>query len=173
VLVAAGYGAGFFESPVPGAYDMEYESVVVQAEARWAISQTTRLSFGYDRDFQPSFIGNFYRRDRGYATFQALIERSFLLGVEAAVGYYEFGAIVAPDGSTPIGSSTSRGDIRVEARLFAEYRFTDWLGVNGTVGYTGNFTDYAYRVDEGTGAFLIDPADYHKFELWLGVRAFY
>ncbi|MCZ7687700.1 MAG: hypothetical protein M5U28_56745 [Sandaracinaceae bacterium] len=68
VLASAGYAAGFFDSPV-ATYDMEYESLVAQLEARWQISQQVRLVFGYDRDFQPSFIGNFYRRDRGYAEF--------------------------------------------------------------------------------------------------------
>jgi hypothetical protein len=173
VLAAVGYGAGFYSSPTT-TYDMEYESVVINAEARWQISQQVRLNFGYDRDFQPSFLGNFYRRDRGYAAIQALIERSFLIGVNASVGYYEFGASVNPDGTTMLGSTYQRGDIRIESQLFAEYRFTEWLGVNGTIGYTGNFTDYEYRVEVGAGApLVIDPAGFHKFEAWLGVRAFY
>lgn len=45
-------------------------------------------------------------------------------------------------------------------------------GVNGTVRYTGNFTDFNYQIDTG-GAPIIDPAGYNKFEAWLGVRVFY
>ncbi len=172
VLAAVGYGAGFFDSPV-GTYDMEYESLVAQLEARWQISRQVRLVFGYDRDFQPSFIGNFYRRDRGYANFQALIDRVFLIGVSAEVGGYEFGTIVQPDGSTMVGSSLFRTDVRLIGALFAEYRFTDWLGVNGTLRYTGNFTDFQYRVDLPGGGSVLDPAGFNKFEAWLGVRVFY
>ncbi len=63
--------------------------------------------------------------------------------------------------------------MRLIAGIFAEYRFTDWLGVNGTLRYTGNFTDYTYTIDPGTGGALPDPAGYNKFEAWLGVRVFY
>lgn len=175
VLAMVGYAAGFYNSPPTAAtYDMEYESLVAQLEARWQISQQMRLVFGYDRDFQPSFIGNFYRRDRGYANFQTIIDRVFLIGVSAEVGGYEFGIIVQPDGATPAGSSLTRSDIRVIGSLFAEYRFTDWLGVNGTLRYTGSFTDFQYFVtDPMMPAPILDPAGYHKFEAWLGVRVFY
>lgn len=172
VLVAAGYGAGFYNEGLGGAYRQDYESVVINAEARWQISEPVRLSFGYDRDFQPSFVGNFYRRDRGYANFQAIIERVVLVGVEASVGYYEFGAVIGADGM-PTGTTLNRGDIRVTGELFLEWRIQDWLGVNGTVGYTGNFTDYVYFIDLPSGGTVMDPADFHKVELWLGVRAFY
>lgn len=167
VLALVGYGAGFFDSPPSRMYDQEYESVVAQLEARWQIVPQARLVFGYDRDFQPSFVGNFYRVDRGYANFQMLIGGAFLLGLEASFGGYEFGAVVLADGST-----RQRTDLRFIGTLFAEYRFTEWLGVNGTVRYTGNFTDFQYQIDTG-GAPIIDPAGYNKFEAWLGARVFY
>ena len=34
------------------------------------------------------------------------------------------------------------------------------------------FTDYVYNVPTGMGL-VLDPANFNKFELWLGVRAFY
>lgn len=169
VLAAAGYAAGFYSDTFT--YDQEYESFVAQVEARWKITDNTRLNFGYDRDFQPSFIGNFYRQDRGYANFQTIIDGAFLLGVEASFGYYEFGAIVLPDGMTPVGTSLGRGDFRLIGSVFGEYRFTDWLGVNATLQYTGAFTDYQYRVMRPVDP--IDPAGFNKFEAWLGVRVFY
>ncbi len=170
VLAMAGYAAGFFNSV--GAYDQEYESVIAQIEARWQIEQNTRLTFGYVRDFQPSFLGNFYRLDRGFANFQVLIGGSFLLGVEIGGGYYEFGAIVQPDGMTAVGSSVDRGDVRLDAEIFAEYRFTDWLGVNATLQYNGSFTDFQYRIDSDTGP-VPNPAGFNKFQAWFGVRVFY
>lgn len=172
VLGMVGYAAGFFSSRVPATYDQEYESVIAQVEARWQIEQNTRLAFGYDRDFQPSFLGNWYRRDRGYVNFQWLFDGSFLLGLEVSLGGYEFGRIVRPDGMTPAGSSLTRADIRVDGRLFAEYRFTDWLGLNATLQYTGSFTDFSYSVPTTMGP-VVDPAGFNKFQAWLGVRVFY
>lgn len=174
VLALVGYGAGFFDTPSPATYDMDYESIVAQLEARWQITPQMRLVFGYDRDFQPSFVGNFYRRDRGYANFQTVIDRVFLVGLAAEVGGYEFGAIVQPDAMTPVGSSLTRSDIRIIGELFAEYRFTDWLGVNGTLRYSGAFTDFRYRVPiDPSMPPVLDPAGFSKFEAWLGVRVFY
>ena len=79
---------------------------------------------------------------------------------------------MAADGATMIGNSTERTDIRFSGSLFAEYRFTEWLGVNGNFQYMGNFTDFAYRVDL-MGTPILDPAQFNKIELWLGVRVFY
>lgn len=169
VLAMAGYAAGFFDSPAGAAYDQEYESLVAQLEARWQIIPAARLVFGYNRDFQPSFVGNFYRVDRGYANFQTTIGGSFLLGIEASFGGYEFGAVVLADGRI-----VPRQDLRFIGTLFAEYRFTEWLGVNGTVRYTGAFTDFQYFIPaDPPDSPIIDPAGYNKVELWLGVRVFY
>lgn len=176
-----GYAAGFFMLPrgadpaVRAAYSQEYDSIVAQVEARWQIAEGIRLSLGYDRDFFAAFLGNYYSRDRGYANFQALLAGSFLLGIEADVGYLDYGNPIGPDGMAIGGGTTDtahREDVRVGAGLFAEYRFTDWLAVNGTARYTGTFTDFRYDIDIGTGV-ILDPASYNKVELFLGVRAFY
>lgn len=170
VLAMAGYAAGFFDSGIPG-YDQDFDSFIAQAQLTWRMDQNARLLVGYDRGFRPSFVGNFYSQDRGYAAFQVTLLGSLLLGLEAGVGYLDFGQMVAPDGS-PLGSSTNREDIRVDASLFAEYRFTDWLGLNATLAYLGDFTDFRYNIVTGPGV-VLDPAGYNKFEAWLGVRVFY
>jgi hypothetical protein len=174
VLASVGYAAGFFDTPatLAGSYDQNFESVVAQVEARWQIEENTRLTFGYDRDFRPSFIGNWFRQDRGYANFQWLFAGRFLLGVNASLGYYEFGRIVQPDGAAA-GSSLTRDDIRFIGSLFGEYRFTNWLGVNATLRYTGSFTDFSYRIDVPGMTPFLDPAGFNKFEAWAGVRVFY
>lgn len=177
-----GYAAGFFILPrgadpaVRAAYSQEYDSIVAQVEARWQVAEGIRLSIGYDRDFFAAFLGNYYSRDRGYANFQALVAGSFLLGIEADVGYLDYGNPINPMGMAIGGGGTDtahREDVRVSAGLFAEYRFTDWLAVNGTARYTGTFTDFRYDIDTGVGALIPDPASYNKVELFLGVRAFY
>ena len=178
LLGMVGYSAGFFDSAAagaPGGYDQDYDSVVVQAQASWTITQGTLLNLGYTRSFAPSLIGNYFSQDRGYATFQTMFAGSFLLGVQAGVGYVDFGQVVGPDG-TMVGRTLDRNDVRVDASLFAEYRFTDWLGVNGSLGYQGDFTDFQYQVMVGSPMMtmtLLEPAGYNKFEAWLGVRVFY
>lgn len=173
-----GYAAGFYQSVNP-AYDQDYDAPVGQLELRWTIVEGSRLSLGYDRDFQAAFLGNYYSRDRGYVAFQTMIAGVFLLGIDAEVAYVDYGVITAPLGPTgvpmPIGNLPSREDIRVAAGLFAEYRFTDWLGINASARYMGAFTDYRYNLpDPGPPpSVLLDPGAYNKFEAFLGVRVFY
>ncbi|WP_157069220.1 outer membrane beta-barrel protein [Sandaracinus amylolyticus] len=171
-MVQGGYGAGFFES-IGTTYDQDFDTFLARAELRWRPMQSFRLSFGYDRSVHPSFVGNYYSQDRGYINTQMMFGGAFLLGADLSLAYYDFGQIVAPDGVTPIGNSTERTDVRFIGSLFAEYRFTEWLGVNGTFRYTGSFTDFSYDVPVGGGAVVLDPAQYNKIELWLGVRVFY
>ena len=170
-----GYAAGFFQS-TNAAYAQNYDAPVGQLELRWTVVEGTRLSLGYDRDFQAAFLGNYSSRDRGYVSFQTLVSGVFLLGIDADVAYVDYGIIAAPLGPTgipmPIGNLPSREDIRVGAGLFAEYRFTDWLGINASARYTGVFTDYQYSLGTG-GTAILDPASYNKFEAFLGVRVFY
>lgn len=163
-----GYAAGFFYNS-SAMYAQEYDSLVASVEGRWQINPDVRLSLGYDRDFYAAFLGNYYSRDRGYVSFQALIAGAFLLGIEGDVGYLDYGVVVRPGGGA-VGDRPSREDIRVSGRLFAEYRFTDWLGVNGNLSYNGNFTDFQF-LPMGTAP--IDPASYNRFEAVLGVRVFY
>ena len=173
VLAMVGYQAGFynFANTTMTTFDYDYESITAEINARWQIVENARLTFGYDRHMRPSFIGNYMQQDRGHIAFQTMIEGAFLIGAEVALGYYEFGAILAPDGS-PLGTTLTRSDIRFTGSLFLEYRFTDWLGVNGTFRYTGSFTDYQYSLPVGAAP-ILDPAQFNKVELWLGVRVFY
>lgn len=165
-----GYAAGFFSDPLPG-YAQDYDSIVGQIEARWQISEQSRLAIGYDRGFFASFVGNYYSRDRGYLNFSANINNQVLLGADAEVSYLDFGTIIGPDGM-PFGSNNGRReDIRLGIGATGEYRFTDWLAVTLNARYTGNFTDYAYPIDLTVG--IMDPAQFNKFEVFGGLRIFY
>lgn len=172
VQAMVGYGGGFYpEVTVSGApYNQDYDSIVAQAEFGWNIMEGMRLAIGYDRDFFPSFVGNYFSRDRGYLNYQMLVGGAFLLALDVDVGYVDFGLIRGGSAAMPIIDTTagSRNDIRVGGGLFAEYRFTEWLGVNATFRYTGQFTNYRYS---NTG--FVDPAQFNKFEVFGGVRVFY
>jgi hypothetical protein len=172
VSAMVGYAGGWFD------VRDDIDSFVAQAELRWQATTGLKMAFGYDRNFTPSYVGNFMRNDRTYLNAQLLIGGSFLVGAEASLGFISFGVPVAADGRMELGTnpdgSTTRSDIRLSTSAFAEYRFTNWLGLNATLRYTGDYTDYRYSLREGVGtAPVLDPAGYNKFEGWLGLRAFY
>ncbi len=166
-LVMIGHAAGFYQ------LGDDYDDLVAQAELRFTPSETLKLAIGYDRDVQRSTIGNFFRRDRGYVSFQALISGMILVGIEGGVGYYDFGAALDAAGN-PLGAGmvSSRSDIRVDASLYAEWRLQDWLAITGQLGYLGDFTDFQFNRTV-MGSTVIDPAGFNKFQAWAGVRAFY
>lgn len=177
-----GYGAGFFASPGAGMYVQNYDGVVGSLQLSWTVMQGTRLALGYNRSYNTAQLGNYSSNDRGYVSFSTMIGGVFMLGVDADVTYVDYGVIVGPPGSLPcsVGSSGSAGacvpsreDIRVTASIFAEYRLTDWLGINTTLRYMGDFTSFQYNVMTAMMGTLLDPAGYNKFEAFLGVRVFY
>jgi len=173
-----GYAAGFFNNPSPTTYVQNYDGLVAQAQLSWQIVQGTRLALGYDRNYNTAQLGNYNSTDRGFVAFSTVIGGVFLLNVGGDVGYVDYGIIAPPPGSTmQVGSDShgnpSRQDVRVNASIFAEYRLTDWLGINTTLRYGGDFTDYHYNVAVMSSGTILDPAGYNKFEAFLGVRVFY
>lgn len=162
--VAVGYTASFIKSPL---YD-DYDTVIAHAGLKLRLTPTTTFSFGYDRENQPSIVGLYRIQDRGYLDLQWLMARSFLLGMNFWVAHMRFGNVLNASGMR----LEDRTDIFMQARVFAEYRFTDWLGLNASFAYFGDFTDFEYLVDTTTGP-VTDPAGFNKFEAWLGLRVFY
>ncbi len=175
-LAALGYGAAFMTDDVRDGEELrlrEFDTLLARAELRFRPTVTTNIAVGYERDFLGSLLGNWRVRDRGYLRFNWLIGRSFMLGTHLWLAHLKFGTLLAPDGSV-LGTEEDRTDIVAAANIFAEYRFTDYLGLNATVSYTGNFTDFQYIGSPvGGGAMGLDPANFNKFEAFLGVRLFY
>ncbi len=66
-------------------------------------------------------------------------------------------------------------NLRADATLFGEYRFTDTFGLNATLRYTTNVGNQLLTVTEPTTA-APNPALYalqwQRFEAYLGVRWF-
>lgn len=162
--VAIGYTASFLKNPLLG----DFDSVIAHAGLKFRLTPTTTLGLGYDRDNQGSIVGVYRMQDRGYLDFQWLFARSFMLGVNFWVAYMSFGDVLDGAGM----SLGNRNDVTLQAKLFAEYRFTDYLALSASFAYFGDITDFEYNVDTGTGI-ITDPAGFNKFEAWLGVRVFY
>jgi hypothetical protein len=159
-----GYAAGFFDF-----VGDDYEGVIARVEANWRPRPTIAVIGGYERDFIPSFIGNFTEFNRLHLSTRFVLSGALQLGVRASVSFDKSGLALAPDG-TLLGDQPYRKDIRVQAGIFGEYRFKAWLALFAQVGYLADFTDFQY-----VGATpLLDPAaSYKRFDAWLGLRVFY
>lgn len=161
-----GYGVGFYED------SDDFSDVLVHLEMAYQPRPSMKLAIGYLRDVSTSFVGNFMQQDRIYATGQFLFGGSFLLGVKLALSFDDTGLALTVGGGELLGTQERRSDIRLLGSLFAEYRFTDWLGLNASLSYAAGFTDFDYT-GPASAIYPDAPASYNKFEAWLGLRVFY
>ncbi len=165
-----GYGAGFYE------LGEDYDDIAGALEARFKASQTLRFALGYERGYHSSFVGNYVRRDRGYATGDLMIGGAFLLSAKLFGGLYSYGVPRTGAGALYTTNPDPREDVRLGGSLSGEYRFTDWLAMTASFLYEANLTDYEYDLQftSATGQPVPpDPAGYDKIEAWLGLRVFY
>jgi hypothetical protein len=158
-----GYAAGFYE------IGQNFDGVIARVDTRWRPRPTIAFVAGYERDYRPSFIGNFALINRLHADARFVLAGAFELGLRTWVSFDKSGLALSPDG-TLLGNEPFRKDIRVFAGIFAEYRFKPWLSLFANVGYLADFTDFQYLgIDP-----LLDPAaNYQTFTVWLGLRIFY
>lgn len=161
---AIGYTATFVDNPLFS----DFDSVLALVGLKFRLTPAATLGFGYERENVGSIVGLYRTQDRGYLDFQWLFARSFLLALNTWVARMDFGEIFDATG-TSLGN---RDDIFFSVRLFAEYRFTDYLALNLSFAYTGDFTDFEYQLTTMAGT-IPDPAGFNKVEAWLGVRVFY
>ena len=175
VLALIGWGASFYD----GDTDVDFDSVLAQAELKWFLGeaqenpmqQSGSLSYvavGFTRDFADSFIGTYVERDTGYARFSYLFGGKFILLAEAKVA-----AVVFPEQlRVDYGAQAAQGwtDVQVDGRLFGEYRFLDWLGVNAEVTYTGYFSDTTL---ESGNPNEDNPLAWQRVTAFGGIRAFW
>jgi hypothetical protein len=175
VLGLVGWGASFYDTDT----DHNFDSVLAQAELKWYLSppsaedpmaitsSLSHVAVGFIRDYADSFIGTYLEQDMGYARFSYLFGGKFVLVAEARAG-----AVVFPaQNRTDLGAQASAGwtDAQVNGKLFGEYRFMDWLGVNAEVTYTGYFSSTS----------LAPPGDppnalaFQRVAAFAGLRAFW
>jgi hypothetical protein len=170
LLGMLGWGATFYEPRAQGIAPRQFDSLVANAEARWFIqprpdleaatitSGLSSIALGYTRSFSNSYYGSFYQRDRGYLQFSM-----FLLG--AIAGGLEFGVsrVAYPEVVTMNFQKDSFSQLRIDGRMFGEYRFTDTLAANATLQYD------QVNSEEVNG----EDLDYKRWQAYVGVRLFW
>jgi hypothetical protein len=174
-LAMIGWGASFYNGDV----NPDFDSLLAQAEVKWyfvpppganplsAPSNLSNVAVGFVRDFEDAFIGSYLERNRGYARFSYLFAGQFLLVSEAGVGSVTYPQLPAPAFSLGGDAAAGWTDLRVDGKLFGEYRFLDWLGANLEFTYGGYFSDTQLTTDGAT-----DVLGFQRFSIFGGVRAF-
>jgi hypothetical protein len=188
VVALVGWGASFYDNTVNTM--PQYDSVIGQAEVKWFLAASpgvarstdlglalSSIALGYTRDFANSYLGNFYGQDRGYLRFSYFFSGRTLVTLEGGASAIEYPNMIWAATGDP--RHTAFTDVRADATLFGEYRFTDSFGLNATVRYTQNFSNTVIpEFDQGaTPPATSPPAGsydmaWNRFEAFLGVRWF-
>jgi hypothetical protein len=167
-----GWSSSFYKTHTDGSASIaprQFDSVVAQAEARWflqsrpdleaatIVSGLSSIALGYVRSFSNSYYGSFYQRDRGYLNFSM-----FVLG--AVAGGIDFGIarVAYPEVTAPV-QKDSFSQLRLDARMFGEYRFSDTVAMNATLQY-----------DQVNSEVVNDEhLDYNRWQALVGLRLFW
>ncbi len=191
-LGLVGYGTTFTLNGANPAIK-QYDSVIGQAEIKFFLTANpsapdqpsnvsltlSTIALGYTRDFQTSYLGDYYGSDRGYAKIQYMFAGRVMASLEGGVGAIEYPDIYYNTGAG--GDAFAHNaftDVRADGTLFGEYRFSNTFGVNTTLRYTANFsntqlTEQAVGVAPapGTTGGVFDM-NWRRFEAYLGARWF-
>lgn len=186
ILLLGGWGAGFYSNSF--ALQPQYDSFIGQAELKWFLSASpgiaeasdvglalSSIAIGYNRDFQNSYLGDYYGLDRGYLKFNYFFAGRALVTLEGGAGAVEYPTMYWEQ--TGDFRHSAFTDLRVDATLFGEYRFTDTFALNATVRYTANVSNAQVPiVDTGPNGGVLPSQEYdmswNRLEAYLGVRWF-
>ena len=189
-LAIVGWGSSFYDTtPLPQL--KQFDGPIGQAEVKWflagspgiaALNQVSlslsSITLGFNRDFQNSYLANYYTSNRGYLRFAYFFAGRALLSLEGGFGDIEYPDmfwIIGPRANMPNTTVQSRQkaftDLRADATLFGEYRFSDVIGVNATVRYTTNISNELVPDAPGQNGGVFGMG-WNRFEAFLGVRWF-
>ncbi len=181
LLVMGGWATSFYEEGDQPAEN--FDDFVASAELKWYITAQPRLqegsapvglstvAVGYDREFNNSYLGNFFRRDRGYAKLTYFVGGAFVLSLEGGyskVAYPDFALIDPLDDAVILRQGFDED--RIDARLFAEYRPAGSIGINATLRYDQNLSRVITLSNEDPS--IADDLDFARWQAFLGVRWF-
>ncbi len=188
-LFMIGWEGTFYDANRPGPNGtpapQQFDSVSGQAELKYYISggqeslnagsAPVGLSFvalGATRDAANSYLGNFYQRDRVYASATYLLGGRFVATLNGGFSNIEFPTSYFADGSTRQNSFSEQ---RVDASLFTEYRLSSIFGLNATVNYDQNITDVSVPTDSvnPNNPATRDALRFRRWQLFVGARLFW
>jgi len=187
LLGLLGWSSSFYEDAGSITPAEDYDGYIAQAEAKYflqssadqdsAVVGISSIAAGFIRDFSNSYLGAFYVRDRGYMNLNYFLGGVFVASLEAGLARYSYPAISATQGSFE--------QTRIDARLFAEYRFSDIVGVNATLTYDQAMGGDDIVVAEGNAGpdgvagngddvpNTVDNLEYSRFQAYIGMRVFW
>jgi len=180
LLAMAGYGGSFF-TPASNPQVQQYDSLIAQSELKYyltaladggnpgavSLSQSS-IAVGYTRDFQTSYLTDFYGLDRGYLSFSSFFAGRFLVTLTGGMGGIEY-----PTLFLPTNTHTGFTDLRADATLYGEYRFTNSFALNATFRYTTNVSSAVIDITPAKGdAQELYAMQWQRIEAYLGVRLF-
>lgn len=188
-LIAAGYGATFFQNPEAPS-SRQYDSVNAQVEGTYYLSQgggadepgkatllLSTVSLGFLRDFQTSLLANYYNTNKIYGRLEYWFGGRVVLRFDAFGDLLEYPPAFynAGAGVPPVQVTGDFTNIRVGGGFFAEYRFTSSFGINTTIDYVQQFSDTQLPsgVVPGTTTPGVYDLNYRRFQAFLGARYFY
>ncbi len=116
--------------------------VAGQAELRWAITPTTRLAGGLNREIRPAPLYQYLENNRVYVRFDQAIGAKFVLGVFAGFSLLQFGQEqpVVIDGNAQTitdNPNLARLDAHTDVGARLSYFMLDWLsfGINNNLDW--------------------------------------
>jgi len=167
LTLAAGYTGTYFTA------GDNASTVIALAELRYIFTETTQFLFALNRDVVPSFLGNYGIRNAATLSFNQMFAGRFYLNASVTGGIFQFGYVASPAGTpdlTRIMNTDMEGRwvaFRIDGRIFGEYRFTNWFGLNTNLNLSTNFTNAVLNLG-GTDR---QSLSWIKFEAYLGARA--
>jgi hypothetical protein len=165
LLGMVGWTSSFYEG---GGEDAD--TILAQAEMKYFViapntmeSAGTGLStvaLGFTREVSNSYLSSYFTRSRGY-----LSATYFLGGVFVASAEAGFALVSFPDGIQYAAFDQKR----IDARLFAEYRASNTIGINTSLLFAKNMSEDLQPKMMG-GA--VDDLDYSRWQAFIGLRWF-
>ena len=187
-LLAAGYGATFFENP-QAVSSPQYDSVNAQVEGTFYLGQgagtdepgqatllLSTVSLGFLRDFQNSLLGNFYNTNKLYGRLEYWFGGKTVIRLDAYGEQLNYPPVFLNTAGAPTQVTGDFSNFRVGGGLFAEYRITSAFGLNTTIDYVEQISDTQIPlgpgITPGAAPFVFD-LNYRRFQAFAGARYFF
>jgi hypothetical protein len=192
ILGMIGYGATLTNGNAGDPSVQQYDSIIGNLELRFFPGSTpetqdakpslmvSTIALGYTRDFQASYLNDFYGIDRGYLSVEYFFAGRLVTTLNGGVGAYEypdlyFGGANGVSTTTPILMAKSYTNVVANATLFVEYRVLQGVGINATGTYGETFSSTLLPSNPSTdvgGVKGYYDLNNRRFGAFLGVRWF-